>query len=59
MDPFPFADSDSDADPYDASDKEDAGTLCDGMQSLGIDKNYVPDWRPPHAIREYHQNWYV
>lgn len=33
--------------------------LRDGKQSLGLGENYVPGWRPPHAIREYHQNWFV
>jgi hypothetical protein len=44
---------------YDTPDEDDRGILCDSRQSLGLEYNYVPDWRPPHAIREYHQNWFV
>ena len=58
MDPFAFP-SDDDISQYDISDEGEQSILCNGMQSLGIERNYVPDWRPPHAIREYHQNWYI
>jgi hypothetical protein len=58
MDPFAFG-SDDDTDAYDTPGEEDRDILCDGIQSLGLERTYVPEWRPPHAIREYHQNWYV
>lgn len=58
MDPF-SVESNDDTDQYDTPDDEDGDILCGGMQSLGIEYNYVSDWKPPHAIREYHQNWYV
>lgn len=53
------SESEKDTIPYGTPDEDDRGTLCDGTQSLGIEYNYVPDWRAPHVIREYHQNGYV
>jgi hypothetical protein len=39
---------------YDTPDEDDRGILCDSRQSLGLEYNYVPDWRPLYAIREYY-----
>ncbi|CZR65305.1 uncharacterized protein PAC_15205 [Phialocephala subalpina] len=56
MDPF-ASESESDTIQYGTPDEDDGGILCDGKQSLGLEFSYASDWRRPHAIREYHQNW--
>jgi hypothetical protein len=60
MNQDPFADSDdSDQTDYEEEDGNVSDTLRQERQPLGPVKSYIPNWRPPHAIREYHQNWFV
>ncbi|KAH7377556.1 hypothetical protein BKA64DRAFT_254172 [Cadophora sp. MPI-SDFR-AT-0126] len=61
MDPFDPFDSD-----FEGEDLEDEAhyqldynhnVLRRGRQPLGLARNYVPRWKPVHAIREFYQNW--
>ncbi|CZR65094.1 uncharacterized protein PAC_14994 [Phialocephala subalpina] len=58
MDPY---DSDSGTEDWEFGDSydldDDRSVLRPGRQALGIGRNYVPSWKPAHAIREFYQNW--
>lgn len=58
MDPY---DSDSDTEDWEFRNgyylDDDPSALRRGRQALGIARNYVPGWKPAHAIREFYQNW--
>ena len=58
MDPF---DSDSEGEDWDDEAQfqldDDYNVLRRGRQPLGLAINYVPRWKPVHAIREFYQNW--
>lgn len=39
--------------------EDDREMLKKCSQSLGLSKDYVPDWTSRDAFREFVQNWYV
>lgn len=50
--------SDIESDPEPSSEfLEDRNILKKTRQSLGLSRNYVPDWNARDAFREYFQNW--
>jgi hypothetical protein len=59
--------TDDEQDREDLADSDDWGLhfldpgsdLCAGRQSLGLTRNYVPDWTTRDAFREFVQNWFV
>jgi hypothetical protein len=59
--------TDNEQDREDLTDSNDWGLhfldpgsdLCSGRQSLGLTRNYVPDWTTRDAFREFVQNWFM
>jgi len=36
---------------------EDRSTLCRANQAMGYNRDYVREWGPQEAFREFTQNW--
>jgi hypothetical protein len=57
MNPYNDDSDDEEIEYEDQGFYEDRDTLSRGRQALGLSVNYVPSWKPPHAVREIYQNW--